>query len=330
VVALVDEEEAALGSLTLDLPTLDERPILGADGDRPQPVRALRELGQQQEGVVLGGGAGGTHQRGRVVPDGVVVGVALLWAVERVDFGIVEVDAARSDLAGGVDAGPVRWLGASGVEHHVQCPRRARRHVADALGSPAGAGVDLPQAVAQPSLLRFIGVLVRPVVEVVHPLVAEQPRDRRTPVGVGGAAASHRIEVISRPGAVVAGGGVHGGCRRVEDLGPVPEEAGRDLACCDALPRGISKLQFHTNTAAICGDFKPRLSPEYPVSYRYYGAFCAADQEELDANQLSATPLYYGLWAFRQVPQGRFVDLDLDDSYLDESAPTASRARAAP
>jgi len=93
---------------------------------------------------------------------------------------------------------------------------------------------------------------------------------------------------------------------------------------------GISKLQFHTNTAAICGDFKPRLSPEYPVSYRYYGAFCAADQEELDANQLSATPLYYGLWAFRQVPQGRFVDLDLDDSYLDESAPTASRARAAP
>jgi hypothetical protein len=45
---------------------------------------------------------------------------------------------------------------------------------------------------------------------------------------------------------------------------------------------------------------------------------CAADQEELDANQLSATPLYYGLWAFRQVPQGRFVDLDLDDSYLDE------------
>jgi len=94
-------------------------------------------------------------------------------------------------------------------------------------------------------LRRFVGVLVRPVVEVVHPLVAEQPRDRRTPVDVG-------------------------------------------------------------------------------------RAFCAADQEELDANQLSATPLYYGLWAFRQVPQGRFVDLDLDDSYLDESAPTASRARAAP
>ncbi|QNE22585.1 hypothetical protein F1D05_37670 [Kribbella qitaiheensis] len=74
---------------------------------------------------------------------------------------------------------------------------------------------------------------------------------------------------------------------------------------------GISRLQFHTNTAAICGDFKPRASPDYPISYRYYGAFCAADQAALDRGDLSATPLYYGIWAFRQVPQGRFVTLDV-------------------
>ncbi len=81
---------------------------------------------------------------------------------------------------------------------------------------------------------------------------------------------------------------------------------------------GVSRLQFHTNTAAICGDFKPRDSADYPVSYRYYGAFCADDQEALDAGELSATPLYYGIWAFRQVPEGKFVDLDLDDSQLDK------------
>ena len=81
---------------------------------------------------------------------------------------------------------------------------------------------------------------------------------------------------------------------------------------------GVGRVQFHTNTAAICGDFKPRASPEYPVSYRYYGAFCAKDQEALEANELSAAPLYYGLWAFRQVPTGRFVDLDLPDSALDK------------
>ncbi|MCM2412692.1 glycosyl hydrolase family 79 C-terminal domain-containing protein [Streptomyces sp. RKAG290] len=79
---------------------------------------------------------------------------------------------------------------------------------------------------------------------------------------------------------------------------------------------GVSQVEFHTNTAAVCGDFKPRDSAEYPVSYRYYGAFCAADRAELDANGLSATPLYYGLWAFRQVPQGRFVDLGLADADL--------------
>ncbi|WP_329449774.1 hypothetical protein OG894_02815 [Streptomyces sp. NBC_01724] len=79
---------------------------------------------------------------------------------------------------------------------------------------------------------------------------------------------------------------------------------------------GVSRLLFHTNTAAICGDFKPRDSVDYPISYRYYGAFCAADQSQLDSHQLSAAPLYYGLWAFRQLPEGRFVDLGLPDEAL--------------
>jgi hypothetical protein len=79
---------------------------------------------------------------------------------------------------------------------------------------------------------------------------------------------------------------------------------------------GISRLQFHTNTAAICGDFKPRTSPDYPISYRYYGAFCAADQTELDRGGLSATPLYYGLWAFHQVPVGRYLDLAVPEEDL--------------
>jgi hypothetical protein len=80
---------------------------------------------------------------------------------------------------------------------------------------------------------------------------------------------------------------------------------------------GLDRLQFHTNTAAICGDFKARDSAEYPISYRYYGAFCAADQAELDADRLSTAPLYYGLWAFRQVPEGQYVDIDLGDGDLD-------------
>ena len=79
---------------------------------------------------------------------------------------------------------------------------------------------------------------------------------------------------------------------------------------------GLSRLQFHTNTAAVCGDFKARDSADYPVSYRYYGAFCAADEQAMAANELSATPLYYGLWAFRQVPTGQFVHIDLPDSAL--------------
>ncbi|MEU2169615.1 glycosyl hydrolase family 79 C-terminal domain-containing protein [Micromonospora chersina] len=80
---------------------------------------------------------------------------------------------------------------------------------------------------------------------------------------------------------------------------------------------GVDRLQFHTNTAAVCGDFKARESADYPISYRYYGAFCAADQAALDGNELSANPLYYGIWAFRQVPTGQFVDLDLADATLD-------------
>jgi len=83
-----------------------------------------------------------------------------------------------------------------------------------------------------------------------------------------------------------------------------------------AAQSGVSRVQFHTNTAAICGDFKPRDSPEYPISYRYYGAFCAADQAAMDTGELSATPLYYGIWAFRQLPRGRFVDLDLPETEL--------------
>jgi hypothetical protein len=91
---------------------------------------------------------------------------------------------------------------------------------------------------------------------------------------------------------------------------------------------GVSRLQFHTNTAAVCGDFKPRESSEYPISYRYYGAFCAADQQALDAGLLSASPLYYGLWAFRQVPAGQFVDLDLADSALAQLRAYAVKGKA--
>jgi hypothetical protein len=75
---------------------------------------------------------------------------------------------------------------------------------------------------------------------------------------------------------------------------------------------GIARVQFHTNTAAVCGDFKPRNSPDYPISYRYYGAFCAPDQSALDGDELAATPLYYGLWAFRQVPHGAFLPIEGD------------------
>jgi len=85
-----------------------------------------------------------------------------------------------------------------------------------------------------------------------------------------------------------------------------------------ATQTGISRVQFHTNTAAICGDFKARTSPDYPISYRYYGAFCAAERSALDANQLSASPLYYGICAFRHVPQGTFVDLKLADTDLPQ------------
>lgn len=83
-----------------------------------------------------------------------------------------------------------------------------------------------------------------------------------------------------------------------------------------AAKEGIDRLQFHTNTAAVCGDFKPRDSQDYPISYRYYGAFCAEDEAALAAGDLSATPLYYGIWAFRQLPEGRFLDVDLPDADL--------------
>lgn len=86
----------------------------------------------------------------------------------------------------------------------------------------------------------------------------------------------------------------------------------------EAAQAGVQRIQFHTNTAAVCGDFQARDSVNYPISYRYYGAFCAADQAALDARQLTPAPLYYGLWTFRQVPTGRFVDLGLDDSALSQ------------
>ncbi len=85
-----------------------------------------------------------------------------------------------------------------------------------------------------------------------------------------------------------------------------------------AAKTGIGRVAFHTNTKAICGDFQQRTSSNYPISYRYYGAFCAKDKAELDRNELSAAPLYYGLWAFRQVPEGRFMNLDLADSALPQ------------
>jgi bacterioferritin-associated ferredoxin len=91
---------------------------------------------------------------------------------------------------------------------------------------------------------------------------------------------------------------------------------------------GLARLQFHTNTAAICGDFKERTSPDYPISYRYYGAFCAADQAQLDAEQLSAAPLYYGLWAFHQVPVGRYLDLPVSDTDLATLRAYAVQGRA--
>jgi hypothetical protein len=56
----------------------------------------------------------------------------------------------------------------------------------------------------------------------------------------------------------------------------------------------------------------------YPISYRYYGAFCAADRQALAANRLSATPLYYGLWAFHQIPNGKFLNVNLPDTALPQ------------
>jgi hypothetical protein len=90
---------------------------------------------------------------------------------------------------------------------------------------------------------------------------------------------------------------------------------------------GIARLQFHTNTAAICGDFQQRDSVNYPISYRYYGAFCAADRHALETGRLSAAPLYYGLWAFRQVPDGRFLDVGLPDAALPQLRAYAVQSR---
>jgi hypothetical protein len=90
---------------------------------------------------------------------------------------------------------------------------------------------------------------------------------------------------------------------------------------------GVARLQFHTNTAAICGDFQPRDSVNYPISYRYYGAFCAADQHALDTDRLSPTPLYYGLWAFHKVPGGKFLNVNLPDTSLPQLRAYAVKSR---
>lgn len=75
-----------------------------------------------------------------------------------------------------------------------------------------------------------------------------------------------------------------------------------------ATQAGVARLNFHTSTARVCGDYQTD-SVGYTTSYRWYAAFCAADQAALDANQLSASPMYYGLWAFRQLPVGQFVEV---------------------
>lgn len=75
-----------------------------------------------------------------------------------------------------------------------------------------------------------------------------------------------------------------------------------------ATQAGITDLNFHTSTARVCGDYHTD-SVGYTTSYRWYAAFCAADQAALDSNELSASPLYYGVWAFRHVPAGQFVEL---------------------
>ncbi|MBO0768694.1 MAG: hypothetical protein J2O48_08440, partial [Solirubrobacterales bacterium] len=58
---------------------------------------------------------------------------------------------------------------------------------------------------------------------------------------------------------------------------------------------GVQSMNFHTSTAQVCGNFQ--TSPTgYTTSYRWYAAFCAPDQSALNADQLSAAPLYYGIW----------------------------------
>jgi hypothetical protein len=75
-----------------------------------------------------------------------------------------------------------------------------------------------------------------------------------------------------------------------------------------ATQAGIADLNFHTSTARVCNDYHTD-SVGYTTSYRWYAAFCATDKTALNANELSASPLYYGIWAFRQVPAGQFVEL---------------------
>lgn len=56
-----------------------------------------------------------------------------------------------------------------------------------------------------------------------------------------------------------------------------------------ATQAGIADLNFHTSTARVCGGYHTG-SVGYTTSYRWYAAFCAADQAALNANVLSASP----------------------------------------
>lgn len=86
-----------------------------------------------------------------------------------------------------------------------------------------------------------------------------------------------------------------------------------------ATQAGVTRLNFHTSTADICGDFHPSSDAvAYTTTYRWYAAFCASSQAALTGSRLSAAPLYDGIWAFRQLPAGTFTDLagSTDDSRL--------------
>ena len=84
----------------------------------------------------------------------------------------------------------------------------------------------------------------------------------------------------------------------------------------EAARGGVSRVGFHTSTAAICGDLKARESDEYPVSYRYYGASARRTRPRSTAAGCRRRRCTTGCGPFRQVPDGRFVDLGVTDADL--------------